>query len=78
MSDSVNAINASSYTTTGYTCLTCGSWVTEGSLHYCAFRQQPAYTTYTWPMIDTSGIVAELAAIRAVMEKLLDKMSESK
>ena len=77
MSDS--GLNAVNYTNSnGYTCLRCGSWVAEGSLHYCAFQQQPAYTTHTWPMIDTSGIVAELAAIRAVMEKILTRMSEAK
>ncbi len=59
----------------GYSCPTCGVWVPNGQLHTCwnVVPSNPV-AQFGWPVVDLSGIVLELKAIRETLEKIETKI----
>jgi hypothetical protein len=53
----------------GWRCINCGLWITDGFIHNCA-SQQPQFPSVWNPTSYDPLILAELQAIRALLEKL--------
>lgn len=74
-SPAYNNVNSygQSNTGSGYTCLSCGTWVLEGNSHSCTFRywpQQPVvqyYPAYQYTSLEE--VLKELRAIKKLLEE---------